>query len=504
MDVRLAVDILQDVLGASTTELSPADVFLCTQKMAQKVNTPDSPSSEVVQAAIAKHGGMFRTGATTFSLNLLPCIWADLGIVDFSQQCWGKVSANILLNMGASDQKSDSMAPPIKISGMRKVHSRCWDESSLGSGRSGICDAGLLRGRAVARRDAESSSSSISSSRRTVDSTTVSALEEQMAQQKETISLLQSVIMRNGIELQEAKSRLKAALQTNRRYEDKLSKVQQQLGQEKVKFDTDFSLSKTSDFRNASRAKHKTDSNKKKDAWEWLTPQGSIALGIRRNLSNISCSDIGLTLLDDISRWTVARMEVKVSACMVSDAVKFFDAWKSDKLLSRANNSEAVLIASFRQDATNSGIFNRSKLIALELDASFTCTLVPSGAYEAPKWHRLKRMGDVQVVKEGTGAASLSLTKKMLNGLGCPLWKGDNPTKEDDDLAPDVDASPDSYLAGLFLLRFPFNSNVVRIGQCHVDIRNFCVSRDAGYVRKRVCWVCLFCWCMMFCCLFVC
>lgn len=136
---------------------------------------------------------------------------------------------------------------------------------------------------------------------------------------------------------------------------------------------------------------------------------------------------------------------------MVSDAVKFFDTWKSDKLLSRPNNFESVLVVSFRQDATNSGIFNRSKLIALELDASYTCTLAPSGAYEAPKWHRLKRMGDVQVVKEGTGAASLSLTKKMLSGLGCPLWKDDNPIEEDDGLAPDFDASLGSYLAGLFL-----------------------------------------------------
>ena len=103
MDVQLAVDILQDVLGASA-ELSPADVFLCTQKVAQQMNTPDSPSSEVVNAAIAKHGGMFRTSATTFSLNLLPCIWADLGIADFSQHRWTEVSANILLKMGASDQ----------------------------------------------------------------------------------------------------------------------------------------------------------------------------------------------------------------------------------------------------------------------------------------------------------------------------------------------------------------------------------------------------------------
>ena len=455
MDVQLAVDILQDVLGASA-ELSPADVFLCTQKVAQQMNTPDSPSSEVVNAAIAKHGGMFRTSATTFSLNLLPCIWADLGIADFSQHRWTEVSANILLKMGASDQLSDSTVTAIKTSGMRKVHSRCWEESSLSSGRSSVYDLGLLRGRGVARRDLESAASSLSSSsRRTVDSTRVSELEEQMAQQKETISLLQSVIMRNGVELQEVKSKLKAALQTNRRYEEKLSKVQQQqLGQEKVTFETDFSLSKTSDLRNTSRAKHKIDSNKKKDAWEWLTPQGSIALGIRRNLSNISCSDIGLTLLDDISRWTVARMEVKVSACMVSDAVKFFDTWKSDKLLSRPNNFESVLVVSFRQDATNSGIFNRSKLIALELDASFTCTLAPSGAYEAPKWHRLKRMGDVQVVKEGTGAASLSLAKKMLSGLGCPLWKDDNPIEEDDGLAPDFDASLGSYLAGLFLCHF--------------------------------------------------
>lgn len=197
------------------------------------------------------------------------------GIADFSQHIWTEVSANILPKMRASDEMSDSTVTPIKTSGMRKVHSRCWEESSLSSGTRSVYESGLLRGRGVARRDLESVASSLSSSSRgTVDSTRVSELEEQMPQQKETISLLQSVIMRNGVELQEVKSKLKAALQTNRRYEEKLSKVQQQVGQEKVTVENDFSLSKTSDLRNTSRAKHKTDSKKKKDAWEWLTPRG--------------------------------------------------------------------------------------------------------------------------------------------------------------------------------------------------------------------------------------
>ena len=117
----------------------------------------------------------------------------------------------------------------------------------------------------------------------------------------------------------------------------------------------------------------------------------------------------------------------------------FFRCWKmAASVDGRTISSETqpVTILSFRQDGTNSGIWNKSKLIALELEASYRIDIplcftqtrdgITATGFDDddvfPNWQRLKRLADVQIVKDGSGLASLALTQKMLDSLGCPHW----------------------------------------------------------------------------------
>ena len=49
----------------------------------------------------------------------------------------------------------------------------------------------------------------------------------------------------------------------------------------------------------------------------WFTANEYIAMAIRRNFANLASQDLGLVLLQDISRWTVVRAEVKTHAALL-------------------------------------------------------------------------------------------------------------------------------------------------------------------------------------------
>ena len=110
-----------------------------------------------------------------------------------------------------------------------------------------------------------------------------------------------------------------------------------------------------------------------------LTLQGSMALAVRRNLSSIACADIGSVLLPNVSRWTVARAEVRAASALVASARSFFDQAFGCLKDAMVHRQEAVLeempdfllmAHSIRCDATNSAIWQRRKLTALELESA--------------------------------------------------------------------------------------------------------------------------------------
>ena len=153
----------------------------------------------------------------------------------------------------------------------------------------------------------------------------------------------------------------------------------------------------------------------------WLTPQGVIALAIRRNLSNCATSDLGLVLMCDISRWTVTRAEVKASACLLASSRLFWTRWREDVLA----GGHSITVIGYRQDATNSAIWNRCKLMGLEMDASYIHGLEMEDFedIDSEDFACNKRLADILPVHDETGIGTVMMTQKMLDSLGCPTWK---------------------------------------------------------------------------------
>lgn len=415
-------------------DITISDILRCTEALAERLAPGQPVPREQIQEA-AGRAGLFRTSFTEFSLDVLPCIWSDIRLVDLSHDQWKQTLR--LVNRF----QQESSGPPCKLQ------------------RSNSVSSSYIASRASSREQFErmdqipavSSSSIQACSDRSVDVSCSGSkrgsqssqsddveMRSQLRDQQQQIQLLRSVVATTQRDLSEAKLKLKNAQRANRRLEDQLAASQEELKEERAQKLHDFAISRTSDmYKNRNRRANTKNDDPEDEThnWEWLTPQGSQALGIRKNFSHISTSDIGITLCDDVSRWTVARMEVRVGACMIADAWNFFRAWRVAACTEKPVDLEPVTIISFRQDGTNSGIFNKSKLITLELEACYRLDIPASSndpgrdhsaSYVADdlfqSWQKLKRLSDVQIVKSGTGLATLALTEKMLDSLCCPHW----------------------------------------------------------------------------------
>ncbi len=57
----------------------------------------------------------------------------------------------------------------------------------------------------------------------------------------------------------------------------------------------------------------------------WLTPQGTVAVALRRNIGNVSCALLGHVVLQDLAGCTVSRCEVKTAAALVAHSQMFYE-----------------------------------------------------------------------------------------------------------------------------------------------------------------------------------
>ena len=158
----------------------------------------------------------------------------------------------------------------------------------------------------------------------------------------------------------------------------------------------------------------------------WLTPQGTIALALRRNLTNCAAQDLGLVLLQDTSKSTVLRSECKVGAALVADSRIFFERWQHDVYhgphLSEDYPSVTLTFLHYREDATN----HRHKMMAMELHAAYVVSSQDADALSAigmEHMSSMKRLADVVPVSDGSGLGTMKMSEKMLSSLGCPTWR---------------------------------------------------------------------------------
>lgn len=122
-----------------------------------------------------------------------------------------------------------------------------------------------------------------------------------------------------------------------------------------------------------------------------LTKAGTMALGLRRNLSNIAAGDFGAVVLRDISANTVIRSEIKCAAAILTDMSlfchnvsvshleQFLASSISRELVSTATEPPwALMFVCIRSDATNSSIWRREKLNLLEAEVAIVNTPFPN------------------------------------------------------------------------------------------------------------------------------
>ena len=154
----------------------------------------------------------------------------------------------------------------------------------------------------------------------------------------------------------------------------------------------------------------------------YLTVPSRVSLAIRRNLSNAACGDVSLILLDEASRWTIARSEVQSGAALIASARSFHRDMQEE-----LSSADALSIHMITQDATNSAIWQKRKLCALILHSAYLVSPPDPAAHFVWNWRgmfsSLQCVADVQQVSDGTGAGSVGLTTKMLESLGCPTAK---------------------------------------------------------------------------------
>ena len=141
-----------------------------------------------------------------------------------------------------------------------------------------------------------------------------------------------------------------------------------------------------------------------------LTDSCKYALAIRRNMSNIACSDLGAVLLeDDINRWRVARCEVSAAAAMMASARHY---WECESQALRDNVKFGLSVSSITSDATNGGMFKRSKLSTCEVDSTFLGWERDSAGGLVPVAHSMKRYCDVVPVGYSSTEGTMSVLLK--------------------------------------------------------------------------------------------
>lgn len=74
-------------------------------------------------------------------------------------------------------------------------------------------------------------------------------------------------------------------------------------------------------------------------------------------------------ILEDISASTVARAEVKTGTALVACCRAFFQTIRHSFATTTSDSlGHTLVVTAFRQDATNSGIWKKSKLAAMEVE----------------------------------------------------------------------------------------------------------------------------------------
>ena len=232
------------------------------------------------------------------------------------------------------------------------------------------------------------------------DKEKIKLLEEEVNRLNDNVNRKKTLI----VQLQGAK---KALQQRVRRLQKSIETINQKHQQE---------LSNIKDAANAALLVQRTSDKPK----AWLTPQGSVAVALRRNIGNVACSLLGHVVLQDLSGCTVSRCEVKSAAALVAHSQMFYEQMMHTFRIATAP-AQCLSIHTLREDATNSGIWRKSKLANMEVESFYT-TNISSLDVAIKTGHTIRRLGDVQRVSDSSGMGTTTLCWKQMQSIGCPTW----------------------------------------------------------------------------------
>ena len=145
--------------------------------------------------------------------------------------------------------------------------------------------------------------------------------DEKIKRQKKAIKLSLTKSWRNQKFVQRFKSTVESQLiQTNSSLGLEVSRVQTQKSTQKKINQLKFGKLEAY-FKDAEEQHADADQLGHKPLVKgWLTVPGTIALGLRRNMSNCSAQDLGLVLMEDTCKSTVLRAECKVGAALIASS----------------------------------------------------------------------------------------------------------------------------------------------------------------------------------------
>ena len=302
----------------------------------------------------------------------------------------------------------------------QKIQTNVQRKSERGcDGSSSLSSSACFR--ETTEHNSQSCQSTMSSCSRSFSScawTTEESWQAELQRKNMEISLLRTLLKEKQEETRYKEHQLKVVKQQLKRSISRETQLEEELLEARCKRIKKLAIQRHKDLRDEKAGRLVIEG----ESSGWLTASGMISLAIRRNLTNCASSDLGLALMADVSRWTVTRAETKAAACLVESSRQFFRRWRECIM----EKGHSVTVLGYRQDATNSNIWAKSKLIALELDASFAFGLQEDSDFARishTDFFSLKRLADVIPCKDESGPGTLMSSLHLLQSLGCPTWE---------------------------------------------------------------------------------
>jgi hypothetical protein len=161
-----------------------------------------------------------------------------------------------------------------------------------------------------------------------------------------------------------------------------------------------------------------------------LATKSLIVAAVRRNISSIAAADLGHALLADMSRNVVTASETFLGAIRIGAFRVFHETQESEMISVCTEHPEVLGVAvhAYSSDATNSSVWQQSKLFSTEVESSYFH--VDSEFDSVLPGHSKKAFADIQRVGESNAEACQSLLDNQLESVGVPLpWQMDKANK---------------------------------------------------------------------------